>query len=81
MSQRRGNPALAVAGFEHAQRRVCDWPDCACPGEYRAPRSRTHLREFFHFCLDHVRAYNRAWDFFAGMTQPEIEAYLREDVT
>ena len=28
-----------------------------------------------------MRAYNRAWDFFSGMTQREIEAYLREDVT
>jgi len=46
-----------------------------------APRSRDRLREFYHFCLDHVRAYNQAWDFFAGMSRAEIEAYLREDVT
>jgi hypothetical protein len=83
MSQfrRREHPALEVERLEQAQRRACDWPDCGCPGEYRAPRSRTHLREFYHFCLDHVRAYNRAWDFFTGMSQPEIEAYMREDVT
>ena len=79
--RRRGNTALEVRGFEQSQRRSCDWPDCDCPGESRAPRSRAHLREFYQFCLEHVRAYNRAWDFFAGMTQPEIEAYLREDVT
>ena len=28
-----------------------------------------------------MRAYNLAWDFFAGMSQAEIEGYLREDVT
>ena len=50
-------------------------------GEYRAPKSRDHLRAFHHFCLDHVRDYNRAWDFFSGMSQSEIEEYLREDVT
>jgi DnaJ-domain-containing protein 1 len=62
-------------------RRLCDWPDCQFGGDYRAPKSRERLREFYHFCLDHVRAYNRAWDFFAGMSQAEIEGYLREDVT
>ena len=77
----RGRAALEVSGCGQSQRRSCDWPECECPGEYRAPRSRAHLREFYHFCLEHVRAYNRGWDFFAGMTQPEIEAYLREDVT
>jgi DnaJ domain len=62
-------------------RRPCEWPDCELGGDYRAPKSRERLREFRHFCLEHVRAYNRAWDFFAGMTQAEIEGYLREDVT
>jgi hypothetical protein len=33
------------------------------------------------FCLDHVRAYNLSWNYFAGMTQEQIEAHLRADVT
>jgi hypothetical protein len=64
-----------------APRRLCDWPGCQLGGDFRAPKSRDRLREFHHFCLEHVRAYNHAWDFFAGMNQAEIEAYLREDVT
>jgi DnaJ-domain-containing protein 1 len=62
-------------------RRPCEWPACELGGDYRAPKSRARLREFRYFCLEHVRAYNRAWDFFAGMSQAEIEGYLREDVT
>lgn len=50
-------------------------------GDYRAPKSRESLRAFFFFCLEHVRDYNRGWDFFSGMNQDEIEAYMREDVT
>ena len=53
----------------------------AAPATTGRRRSRDRLREFYHFCLDHVRDYNRAWDFFSGMSQSEIEAYLREDVT
>jgi hypothetical protein len=67
--------------FRQRARRCCDWPGCEVAGDYRAPKSREKLRTFFHFCLEHVRDYNRGWDFFSGMDQGEIEAYLREDVT
>jgi hypothetical protein len=59
--------------------RRCDMPDCACAGDYRAPKSRDQLTDYFWFCLDHVRAYNAAWDYYAGMSTAEIEAELRAD--
>jgi hypothetical protein len=61
--------------------RRCDMPACACSGEYRAPKSRDHLTEYFWFCLDHVRAYNAAWDYYAGMSTDQIEAHLRADTS
>ncbi|MEM9492132.1 MAG: J domain-containing protein [Myxococcota bacterium] len=84
MRSRRKNPAdLALEQHDYRQRtrQQCDWPGCTRAGEYRAPKSRDNLRTFFHFCLEHVRDYNRGWDFFSGMSQDEIDAYLREDVT
>jgi DnaJ domain len=61
--------------------RRCDMPDCACAGDFRAPKSRAHLTDYFWFCLDHVRAYNAAWDYYAGMSTAEIEAHLRADTS
>ena len=58
----------------------CQHPDCTLPGVYRAPKSRTQLNDYFWFCLDHVRDYNRAWDYYAGMSQAEIERHVRNDV-
>jgi len=58
----------------------CQHPDCELPGVYRAPKSRTQLNEYFWFCLDHVRDYNKAWDYYAGMSQAEIERHVRNDV-
>ncbi|HET6158876.1 MAG TPA: J domain-containing protein [Dongiaceae bacterium] len=58
----------------------CQHPDCDLPGVYRAPKSRAQLNEYFWFCLDHVRDYNKAWDYYAGMTQAEIERQVRNDV-
>ena len=48
-------------------------------GDYRAPRDRNSLNEYRWFCLEHVRAYNRAWDYYKGMGPGEIEANLRAD--
>jgi hypothetical protein len=67
------------AGGEAEQQ--CQHPDCNAPGSYRAPRSREPEDGHFWFCLDHVREYNAAWDFFAGMNQAEIEAYQRNNAT
>ncbi len=61
--------------------RECAHPDCATEGSYRAPRSRGELTEYYWFCLDHVRTYNAAWDFFEGMSQVEIDAFRCADVT
>lgn len=57
--------------------RVCDHPACAAAGEFRAPRARHRLNEYYWFCLDHVRAYNGAWNFCAGMNDAEVESYIR----
>ena len=54
-------------------------PGCDKAGEYRAPKSRTTLGDYWWFCLDHVREYNSRWDFYKGMTPGEIEAQLRQD--
>lgn len=59
--------------------RGCDVPGCPHDGAYRAPKSRESLREYFWFCLDHVRAYNAAWDFYKGMSPGQIEAHMRDD--
>jgi len=59
----------------------CDVPSCPLLGEYRAPRSREGLRDFLWLCLDHVREYNAAWDYYKGMSPGEIEAQLRADTS
>lgn len=64
-----------------APRRCCEWPGCDAEADYRAPRSRERLRDFQWFCLEHIREFNRTWDFFAGMSQPEIDAHRYADVT
>ncbi|MCL2429456.1 MAG: J domain-containing protein [Alphaproteobacteria bacterium] len=75
---RRGT-RRAYAPDPAAPGRPCDMPDCPAMGEYRAPKARTNLTDYHWFCLEHVRAYNAAWDYYKGMTPGQIEAQLRAD--
>jgi hypothetical protein len=61
--------------------RPCDVPGCTATGEFPAPRSRDHLREYHWFCLEHVRAYNASWNYYAGMNEADIERHIRADTT
>lgn len=63
--------------------RHCDWPDCPEPGEFRAPGQRElgHRTPGFDgpgdyrwFCLEHIRAFNAGYDYFAGMDADAILA-------
>src|SRR6201996_1316488 len=65
----------------HTQERACDSPGCTGAGLYRAPKSRHELRNYHRFCLDHVREYNKSWNFCDGMSEAEIEAMVRRDTT
>lgn len=79
--KRSSNSAFRRVAEPEQATRACDQPGCTHAGEYRAPRSRTHLHEYYWFCLDHVRAYNAAWDYYAGLSTEEIEQMLRQDTT
>lgn len=57
---------------------VCEWPGCEGHGEFRAPKDRK-LREYYKFCLDHVREYNKSWNYYEGMKAEDIENDVRRD--
>jgi DnaJ domain len=69
-------------GFDEAvgtSVRTCDHPGCLAGGDFRAPKSRLQLHDYYWFCLEHVRSYNSAWNYYAGMSGIEIEAEIRHD--
>jgi hypothetical protein len=56
----------------------CAWAGCDQPGDFRAPRSKTNLREYQWFCEDHIREFNKQWNYFEGMTQDEIYDFQKD---
>ena len=64
-----------------AELRRCQWPGCTVDGEHRAPLARDRLTEFNWYCLEHVRIYNKSWNYYEGLSDGEVEALVRSDTT
>ena len=58
---------------------ICDYAKCNNIGEFRAPKSRSELNNYYYFCLKHVSEYNKSWDFYRGLSVDEIELSMRKD--
>ncbi|MCB1479975.1 MAG: J domain-containing protein [Tepidamorphaceae bacterium] len=57
---------------------TCDHPECTKPGPHRAPKGRGREGQFFNFCLDHVRDYNKSYNYFSGMASDDVASYQRD---
>src|SRR6516165_2140880 len=60
---------------------MCEWPGCQNKGPHRAPKGRENSREYWHFCLDHVREYNQSYNFFSGMNAEAVARYQKDALT
>lgn len=65
-------------GRYEGEDRQCEAVGCCEPGEFRAPGPRgpgfDGPGDWRWFCLDHVRLFNSAYDWFEGMSAEEILA-------
>src|ERR1700742_2856605 len=60
---------------------MCEWPEGKNRGPHRAPKGRVNSREYWHFCLDHVREYNQSYNFFQGMNADAVARYQKDALT
>jgi hypothetical protein len=60
---------------------ACEWSDCKAPATHRAPKGRLREKEYWRFCLEHVREYNHSYNFFAGMSDDAVAKYQKDAVT
>ncbi|MFV0474211.1 MAG: DnaJ domain-containing protein [Pikeienuella sp.] len=79
--KRRRARARGMSGEFATEARKCDWKGCSNPGQFRAPKSRHELNEFRWFCEGHIRDFNKAWNYYEGWTEAEMDAQRRADVS
>jgi hypothetical protein len=79
----RVKPAKAEAKREAAREQVamCDAPGCPNRGAHRAPKGRGVEKDYWHFCLNHVREYNQGYNFFEGMAADAVARYQKDALT
>lgn len=60
---------------------MCEHPGCLEAGAYKAPKSRYKEGIYYHFCLDHVRAFNQSYDYFRGMSDEDVMRFQEASIT
>ena len=79
---RRYEEALRVETPDKQSREnECDFPNCRLDGLYKAPKGPKQLRDYYFFCLQHVREYNQSWNFNEGLNEEELEQMIRRSTT
>ena len=71
---------------ERPRKRVADGVRCAAPGcretaDSKVAKSRSNPEDKHWLCREHLREHNRNWNFFAGMSDKEIETYCLDALT
>ncbi len=59
----------------------CEWPGCRIPAQHPAPRGRGREGEYFKFCTEHVRQYNKSYNYFNGMSDSDGAAFQKANLT
>ena len=60
---------------------ICEWKNCSNKGKYKAPTEKDNSKKFMLLCKEHVTSFNKQWDYFDGMSDREIEMFLKSDTT
>lgn len=81
--QGRGRGARARQQEEapKAKPGTCDVPGCNGRADHKAPKGRDRENEYHHFCLEHVRDYNKSYNWFDGMSDQEVSEWLESRAT
>ena len=60
---------------------ICDWNNCDKTGKYKAPLEKDNSKDFRMLCLDHVKEFNKNWNYFSGMSDEQICDFIKSDMT
>ena len=60
---------------------ICEWDSCENTGKFKAPVEKDNSKKFRWLCEEHIKLFNKNWNYFEGMGQNEIENFLKSDLT
>ena len=60
---------------------ICEWENCKESGKFKAPLEKDNSKNHKWLCEKHIKLFNKNWNYFEGMSQQEIENFLKSDLT
>ena len=60
---------------------ICNWNNCNKIAEYKAPIEKDNSRKFRLLCLEHIKEFNKNWNYFSGMSDTEVCEFIKSDST
>ena len=60
---------------------ICDWENCNETGSYKAPVEKDNSKKYRLLCLNHIKIFNKNWNYFENMSDQEIEFFIKSDLT
>ena len=60
---------------------ICEWENCKESGKFKAPQEKDNSKNYKWLCKEHIKLFNKNWNYFEGMSQDEIEGFLKSDLT
>ena len=60
---------------------ICEWKNCKENGEFKAPLEKDNSKNYKWLCEKHIKLFNKNWNYFEGMSQHEIENFVKSDLT
>ena len=60
---------------------ICDWDNCKETGGYKAPLEKDNSRKYRLLCLEHIKIFNKKWNYFSDMKDQQVEYFIKSDLT
>ena len=60
---------------------ICEWENCKESGKFKAPLEKDNSKKYKWLCEEHIKQFNKSWNYFDGMSQNEFENFLKSDIT
>ena len=59
---------------------ICEWNKCNNLGEFKAPVEKDNSKKYRMLCLQHIKEFNKNWNYFSGMNDQQILEFIKSDM-
>ena len=70
-----------AASVPDSDENCCQWNGCDRPATHKAPLGRNREGEYISLCFEHVKEYNKNYNYFSGLDDDSIAKFQKDSIT